>query len=284
MQFVSRKVPRNFNVFFIGDWHIGASTFHEDGAQQLINAIQRPYDGVKHNVGIGMGDYIEAIDTLDKRFDFDNTDLRRPTPEMQIDHFIEMVRPIRKQLAVLLYGNHEHKLNRYCDYTAKASKDLGIPYGTTSSIVSFMGNNGLLFKVYATHGNGSINSTADSPERRRSTMLISLKRKLADLSGDCAVMCMGHTHKLMVSEPEHTLFIRSDGNRLVQDYIQAEQNARYLPPDHRWYINTGSMLKLFGDGHSNYAERAMYSPLELGYAVLRVRSGKIVGVDRVIVD
>jgi predicted phosphodiesterase len=283
MEFVTRKTPKNFNIFFIGDTHIGSALFHEKGFRSFIEAVKKPYAGATHNVVIGMGDYIEALDTSDKRFDLDSVDKLKIRPEHQMDFFVEAMSEIKKHIVLLLFGNHEHTLKRYHDYVAYACKQLGTKYGTYSSIVTFMNNKNTLFKAYVTHGRGSFGSVADSPERRKANMALQLKRKLWTLSGDCALMAVGHTHKLLIAEPDRALYIHSDTERVYQAYTSTEQNAEFIPRDHRFYVNTGSLVRLFGRGISGYAERAMYAPMELGYAVVRVRRGRIAGIDKVIV-
>lgn len=282
MEFIERSVPKNFNVFFLGDLHIGSSLFHEAGFQRAINSIKRRYKGIAHNVVIGMGDYIEAIDTSDKRFDLDTTDIRKIRPELQMEYFIEQMRPIRKKIVTLLYGNHEHTLLRYYDYVRGACKELKVPFGTYSSVITFVNQGSPLFKVFATHGRGLVGSTADSPERRIANMKLQLKRKLWNKAGDCVIMAFGHTHKLLIAEPEKTLYLTSNGKRVKQHYTDAKQLDDFIPRDHRYYVNTGSLLRLFGERVSGYAERAMYDPVELGYPVAMVRDGQVVGVNKVV--
>ena len=56
----------------------------------------------------------------------------------------------------------------------------------------------------------------------------------------------------------------------------------YIHPDHRWYCNTGSFLRLYGMGISSYAEIGEYDPVELGFCVARVRDRIIQGIDKVV--
>ena len=67
-------------------------------------------------------------------------------------------------------------------------------------------------------------------------------------------------------------------NGLIQHYTGYDQNAPYIHPDNRWYVNTGSFCRLYVEGVSGYAERAGYDPMEIGFPVLRVRDGKIQGI------
>jgi len=284
MEFVYRATPKNFNYFLLGDLHIGSILHHNRGFDTFIDMMGKPYADVKHNIVTFKGDLIEAIDTSDKRFDADATDLTKIKPQLQMEYFVDRVKPIRKKIVTALQGNHEAKLQRYYDYTHGACDALDIPYGTYTSVITFLDRNGeTMFKHFATHGYGSITSIADSPERRAANMKLSLKRKLANKAADCALMSMGHTHKLLTAEPESSLYLRSDGAKITQHYTEVPQNAPFIPRDLRWYINTGSLMRLYRRGFSGYAERAQYDPMELGFPIVRVRDGVIVGVDKVIV-
>ena len=61
------------------------------------------------------------------------------------------------------------------------------------------------------------------------------------------------------------------------------QNAKYIEPNNRIYVNTGSFYKLYEYGISGYAERAGYDPIELGFTIAKVRNGKLIGVDKIVI-
>jgi hypothetical protein len=139
--------------------------------------------------------------------------------------------------------------------------------------------------MFLTHGYGSINSSADDGVRRKANMRLSLKRKLKDKAGDCILMGMAHTHKLIVSKPEETLYLTDNGKQIKQNYTASKHTDGYIHPDHRWYVNTGSFYRLYGkDGISGYAERAGYDPVELGYILIKVRNREIIAVEKVLLD
>jgi hypothetical protein len=285
MEFISKTVPNNLNIFWFGDLHIGTKLFYAKGVFQFIEDLTSEYDGCKNNVAIGVGDYIEAIDHTDHRFDVDSIDLNKIRPQQQIEHFIRLFEPVKDKIVCLLIGNHEWKLLKYYDYAQSAAHKLGVPYGTYSAVITFKRKkkDKHLLKVYVTHGSGSINSIADDPERVEANLNLSLKRKLKHKAGDTAIMGMGHTHKLLVARPKTKLYLTSNERELEQHYTKSEQTAQYIHPDHRWYINTGSFVRSQMRGISGYAERAMYDPLELGYCVAKIRDRKIIGVDKVFV-
>jgi len=290
MEFVDRTVPANFNLFLFGDIHVGTLLYHEEGFDEFVDMLNSPYADCKHNVAIGMGDYIEAIDTSDKRFDVDTVDRGMIRPDEQISYIIGKLKSSAKKIALLKMGNHEGKLTKYYDYSRMAAHQLGVPYGTYTAVTTFSRRptagppkEKYLFKSFTTHGYGSINSIADDPERVEANLNLSLKRKLKNKAGDCAIMAMGHTHKLLVARPKTKLYLTSDGRELHQHYTKSDQAAKYIHPDHRWYVNTGSFMRLYLKGVSGYAERAMYDPMEIGFAVVRIRECEIQDVDKVFV-
>lgn len=284
MELINKKVPSNFNVFFLGDQHIGSKLHYEKGLDRLVGMIKRPYDNCKTNYVIGMGDYIEAIDTSDKRFESTSTELSLIRPAQQMEYFVKKVEPIAKRFLVALKGNHEFKLDRYYDYVGHGlCRELDIPYGGVESVVTFWRSNKEVLKFYVHHGAGGIRSVADSPERNKTNRHLSLKRKLWPQFGDADLMAMGHTHQLMVAPPEHTLYLTSKGGQIRQHYTEGRHDSGFIPKDLRWYVNTGSMMRKSVVGTDGYAARAMYAPLQLGFPVAKIRKGRIEGVDEVIV-
>ena len=137
----------------------------------------------------------------------------------------------------------------------------------------------IILKHFAGHGWGSIRSTADDPIRVEANQQLMLKRKLKDQAGDTALMSMGHTHKLIIAKPKKTLFLTDNAGKIHQHYTSNISTGDYIHPDHRWYVNTGSFMKLYGEmGTSGYAERRGYSPIVLGFAIAVIRDRKLLNV------
>jgi len=282
MKLLTKALTENHNLFFIGDLHLGTILHHKDGFKEFIDTFQSPYEGLQpaNNWAINMGDNIEAIMMDDPRYSPDTTD--QPFPLQQIEDIVTLLWPIKSKLLTILTGNHEMKLWRFGNITRIICDKLSVPYGTyTSKITITNQKDTLLYKVFATHGRKSITSTADDPKRRLVNQRLILKRHLKFKAGDAVIMAKGHSHKLIVCDPEPELYLVDDGKKIKQKYITSSQNAEYIHPDHKWYISTGSFLKLYGhDGVSGYAEIAEYDPLELGYCVALVRNGSIQEIQR----
>jgi len=179
-----------------------------------------------------------------------------------------------------MIGNHEWRLWRYGNIGKDIAKRLNVPYGGfTCKIIYRDKNDDIMFKQYCTHGRKGISSTADDPIRQVANKKLSLKRHLKKKAGDCLVMSKGHVHQIIVSEPEKEVYLTDDGFDINQSYTKAQRNQVYIPPDLRWYICTGSFYKSFEVGVESYPELGEYDPVQLGFAVVKVRNRDVEGVD-----
>lgn len=278
MKLLAKTLPNSHNLFIFGDLHDGSVLSSQKGWDKLIEAMSSEYEGCSNNYGIDGGDMIEAILVDDKRFSPEK--LTEPLPLEQMGRAIELRTPIKDKLLFILMGNHERKLWRFGDITAKVCEELGVDYGTYTAKLTVEDTKGkLMYKLYDAHGIKNITSTADDPKRRRANMELILKRHLRAQAGDCAVMIKHHTHKLLVCKPDPELYLVDDGKNIKQAYTSYGQTESYIHPDARWYGNAGSFLKLFGKDISGYAEILEYNPVELGFLVLKVRDRKIISLD-----
>jgi hypothetical protein len=283
MELIAKVVPQSFNLFLFGDCHIGSIAFSEKRFNKFMKMMGKEYAGCGVNLAVDHGDSVEGMTVDDKRYDPRNMRDPRGTPFDEANTYIKLVMPIKERIICKLMGNHEWYLNKFGDMTKYMCKELEVPYGTYSAKITYVGDNGkVLFKHYAVHGRKSVTSTADDPIRRDANMELILKRHMKDKAGDCLLMSKGHTHKLIVCPPREKLYLVDDGKKIVQKYTHAGQAEGYIHPDHRWYVNTGSFLRTFVIGGSTYSERAEYDPVELGFAVVMVRNGEIVGVRKIV--
>ena len=293
MRLLSYEMPANWNYFLFGDSHIGAALRHDKGFDQMVDMMNSPYEGLpaKYNYGIDHGDIIEAITIDDKRYSVFDT--REATITSQMAMAVREYDPIKSKILCMLDGNHPFKLHAFGKITAYICKELGISFGTYTSKLTFKHKGKLQFKHFATHGSGSITSIADDIERRKVNWILSLKRKLRDMAGDCFLGSMGHTHKIIICPPSEVLYL-TDNEISIKQHHKVPKMVGYIPPDFRWYVNTGSFLKVYGDivveGDdvpieqsklgSGYAERAMYPPLQLGFAVAKIRNNSLVDIKK----
>lgn len=302
----------DMNLIFCGDDHEGNANRHTTGWDMMVDMINSNLFDLSpaHNRVVDHGDFIEGIHITDPRYQIDMTTIyeeeinedvqynrsaiktkqmvKKINIDKQVDAGIKNRMAIRDKMLLMLDGNHPWKLQKFGDLTARACRELGVNFGSYTAHITYkarrrfgIGEPYFLFNHFAGHGWRSVNSRVDPPERAKVNMQIQLKNNLKDMAGDTLVMSMGHTHKLIYKPPCSQLYIAGEGAEVVQHYTGPRKLTGYIHPDYRWFINTGSFVKLYGPV-SGYAERFGYSPNELGFAVLLIRGGKVVGVKRVV--
>jgi len=281
MQILTVTVPDDYDLYLLGDSHEGNVLQHRSGYLEALEAVMSQ----KRSFVIHMGDEIEAFWIDDPRYDPATS---TKTPLAQQEQVIKDLSGVAKakKLLTILFGNHSYKLYpKIGDITASTCNALKVPYGGFSCVVFFNDRHGTQWKGFFTHGRKVIRSIADDPVRKLANEKLQLKQHLKHKAGDCLLMAKGHCHRLIISEPQAQLYLTTDPKlRIKQHYTECETNGNgYIHPDHRWYVATGSFLKLFGDGISGYAEFAEYDPVELGYAIVEVRGRKITDVRKVAV-
>ena len=283
MRHIKFNLPRDHNLFLFGDDHEGSVLRYDAGWNKLLDMMNSEFEGCDANYGWHHGDPMEAITIDDPRYDLETT--KDPIPLKQVDAVIKNLLPIKSQLLGMNEGNHTRKLWRFGNLTQKICLELGIMYGTWTAKLLIHDKKGrLMYRSFHTHGKKSIHSAAEPLDRRITNMKIILQRHLRDKMGDTILMCKGHVHKLLVLEPQSPLYL--SGERSVkQKYVDCSIDARapYIHPDHRWYVCTGSFLKMYEEGLNGYAEMAEYDPIELGFAVVIIRNGKMITVKRIVV-
>jgi hypothetical protein len=279
LQLIDAQIEPDSNIFLIGDTHEGAKLFDSDGWNAFVEMMHSPYEGCASNYYVDHGDTIEGIHVDDKRFGIDETTESRTL--LQMDEAVKRRKPIASKCLAMLIGNHEYKLQKFGDISARMARDLGVPYGTYSAKISYRQNGKILFKGFHTHGYGTMQHQAGDEEQRLANMRVKLKRMLRFKAADCFLNSMGHTHRLLTRPPLLKLNMIDDGHKLRQVYDKPPVGYRQgdiLHEDMRWYCNTGCFLKTLALGFSGYAERAGYDPNILGFAVALVRDGRLVNV------
>jgi len=284
LRLIKVNLPRDHKLFLTGDFHEGTILQHTKG----INEMQHMVMSSKNNFVVLTGDLAEAIIIDDKRYYKDTEDPNASVPLLQYKSIKQKLQPIRSRILVALDGNHDFKLSKYGNFVrdifCKNDKgDEDICYGTYSCILSVHDKKDkLMYQHFITHGNGSINSAADSPIRRESNMQLTLKRKLWRKIGNCFLMAMAHSHKLIVAEPTKDFYLLNEGGKIKEHYTKEIQVADYIDPDMRYYINTGSFLRVYADEPvSGYVERMMLDPVQLGFPIVNVEDGIVTGVKKV---
>lgn len=287
MELIKTQLPVNYNLFLVGDAHVGSILHYEKGFQSMLHDVMSE----KNNYVCLTGDLIEAICVDDKRFSPETVEASMLTPISQSNYICKLLEPIKERILVVLEGNHELKLQRVGNITrdlicaslfgeSKKTKH----YGTYSCKLIVSDKKGtLMHKIFLTHGYGTLSSVADDPIRRESNMKLSLKRRLQYKAGDCILQSMSHCHQLLVVEPTKELYLTDDGDELKQHYTHAGSEDFRIPENLRFYCATGSFLKTFHVGATSYSERFGYNPAELGYIKVEIHDKEITSVRKVII-
>lgn len=280
MELITKSLPKNHDLFLVSDIHEGTVLKDHEGVLKMVDMVLSR----KNNFVVLGGDLIEAITVDDKRYGVETS--TTATPLRQCANVIRDLSPIKKKVVFALDGNHEWKLSRFGNLIKDViCAKLDIKYGTYTcklTVNDYKGN--MMYKLFYTHGSGTINSSAYDPLRCSANMKVQLKSKLYNKAGDCHIMAMAHAHKLVVVRPTTTLYLVDRGSKIETRYMTLDNNKNeYINPEHRWYACTGSFLKPYKKGVSGYTERAGYDPVELGFVVIKVRDSTIIDVQKVVI-
>lgn len=279
MQLFCRQLPSKCRIVMFSDTHIGSLATHYEAIEKCVEDIAKP-----NTWAVGLGDYCEAQTIDHPHFVLENADMSVPTPMRQYLKAADMLKPIAKKILYLNEGNHDARFARTVNLMRDVlCRELDVPFGTYTSKLSIADDKGRTrIKILTTHGFGSMGSSADDPIRVKSNLLLSLKRKLKNLAGDCHAQGCGHTHQLHVASPLHTLYLSDDGESIKKHYLDTTvTDGPYIAPDHRWYFNTGSFYKTQGLGYSTYAERFGLAPQPIGYCVVHIDGWRIQNIEEV---
>jgi hypothetical protein len=273
---------KDFTVSMFSDLHYGAVNCHRDLIRELISEA---YEYNKYLVNLG--DNIEAITPNDKRYAHASMDVQNNlmTPQQQCEEVIADFHPVRERLLSWGEGNHEAKLWNVFSPGQYMSDALDCAYGGYTYVMQFFHRDKLMFKWFCSHGSGRLPKGAKDPIQRLANRKAHLRRRL-EATGftDTILMAMGHTHQLLIVDPtidQEKVLVTSD-EKVKQDRRHStDQSAEYISPERRWYVNTGSFLKLYSDPGTrvvNYAEMAMLEPTSLGWVDVEVVDGQVVNV------
>jgi hypothetical protein len=274
MRLLTAKVTSNCDIALQGDDHEGSQNFVAHAVDGMLDWAS----SAKSNYFVKMGDVIEAIASDDKRFHIGST--KEPLPLRQANSVIKRHKKHSKKCLAWLSGNHEDCLHRVGDLGEYMAEQLNVQFAGRVCKLRIEDKHGLIAKLFLIHPERvSVTSNAKDYEQRVANMKASVKVKMVQKACDCLLMAMAHIHKLIICDPAQRLVLADDGKEITQKYLSAGVGTdKYIEPDRRWYLATGSMLKLHGLDYDGYAERAMYDPVELGYPVVEIRDRKIVNV------
>jgi len=243
----------------LGDLHVGTKNCDEDKLLATIEYIREH----KNVYWIGIGDYIEAINYTDKRFDPDNLSekFQKSLSNLhlaQMKYVIDMLKPIRQRCMGLLEGNHEDKirLHYHTNVTAVMAYELGVDELGNTCMIRWVMERSLKgtsrdassrsVVIFATHGWGGGRTIGAKVNR------IQEYSKYFDAD----IYLMGHVHNKL-TDNEERLYISPFGTPRLY--------ARK-----RVFGITGSFFKTYQEGSKSYAEKAGYPPTTTGVIKVRI--------------
>lgn len=282
MQLVTHAVHDEHAIYFLGDIHYGLVACHTRAFLEVIDEIKHKDNAVV----IFMGDLVEGRTLEHPYYDLEAADTKMMLPENQYEAFKEAIMPIKHKIITIHEGNHDRGLSRVYGSKVRTicEKDVKVPYGTFSAVTTLRSkkkSNNIFYKIYTTHGSGSIRSSAGDIIRQTAFKKESLKRKLKNKASDCLAMLHAHTHGLLVAEPMKRLWMISNEKKIQQVYSNRPSRSVIIPEDDRWYGLTGSFQKRDVLGMTTYAEAAGYDPTEMGYVVIHGKDGDIVNMEAI---
>jgi len=301
MRLHEEVMPDSHNLYLASCFHFGTLQQHKKGVENLVTQVEQDPTARL----IFLGDFAEGITIDDKRYSRETADPSMPEPTLQYTEGVKFFRPIADKIKGIHAGNHDLKIApRYGNgvksivcanlgaWSNRAGESLYSGYNCKYTIVDKEGKK--MYKLFATHGFKSVNSSEQDDYKRYLALGKRLRSILEPMAGDCEIMAMGHTHKLIVIPPipsiheQHVspkLYLTDDGKEIKQHYIHQKHmdNPDYIDGNKRWYANVGCFFKLFGHNMDSYAETKGYPPTEMGYTIIRVEDRQIKNIERVVI-
>ena len=267
-----------FNLYCIGDIHLGARNCHETGLRKVLELIKNDPNAL---VLLG-GDLCDCVTPQDiKRFDpselpdwmFDGSadEIRLNLKDIlstQRKRLINYLTPIKDKIIGSICGNHEETIAHYHgrDFHGKLCADLGITDLTDCALIRInfkRDKAGKVITIFIAHGNGGGRSIGSEPSH------------LFNLASNWNVdlLYRGHSHTYNILPP------------IVQGYLPA---SGALPKEvcqkTKRCANWGTYLKSYASGASTYVSRACYPMRPLSTIVTHITPHKDGNTDSICIQ
>ena len=197
--------PKRYIIYFLGDIHEGAANYQQTAFQNAVKLIQNEADA-----WIGMGDYIDAINHLDPRFNpkevgakYSLNDLD-DFPRVQCYFLLKELDPIKDKCLGLIYGNHEDSYRKHntFDVVNYLSERLGCDNLGHKAWISlnfrFNANKSIPYKIVVMHGSGGGGGMREGAPLNRVHDVF--RWDMADAH------VIGHLHQAGISRPVYNRF------------------------------------------------------------------------------
>ncbi len=249
-----RKTWEWFKIIPLGDIHEGNAGCAVDKLKHYVSMIKDS----ENTFWIGIGDYIDAINYSDPRFDIKTVaskyvgkgDIDKLV-QMQIDTIAEIFDPIKDKCLGLHRGNHEEAIRRHYHYDVlyelwkklkvKQLEDVAI---TRLAFKNKRANWTSAFDIFSTHGFGGGRKMGGKINKLEDIML----------SFESDIYLMGHLHTKSIIN-KNIPYVDKGGNLMAKKKVGAI---------------TGSFLKGYVLGASSYVEKALYPASDMGTVEISV--------------
>jgi len=191
---------RELKLIPFGDFHLGSPTCNLIKIQETLKYIKKSKSMV-----VLMGDLLESASKSSVGAGWVE---QTNTPQAQLDFLYELLKPIRKQIIVLLDGNHENRIWKQSGIKVSEilAQRLGVPYGGYSCYIGItVGKQKYI--IHAQHGS----SNARVPENKIKDAIRTSEHTSAD------IYLYAHTHGLnSVVRSKRELVLKVKKQRLLE--------------------------------------------------------------------
>lgn len=263
-------VRRNdkFTIVPIGDIHIGAAGCDEDLLAETVEFIRT----TRNAYWIGMGDYIDAINYTDPRFDprtlapWITVQNMSDLAGAQLERFLAIIAPIAKKCLCMLTGNHEDTIKKYYerDIYSEIVSRLKIAGGFPQDHqlkLDYYGWLRLSFhsKEEPKSGDGVRTTAIDfnlhhgfGGGKLAGSKALQMEKWLWTHGAEITIF--GHTHN-------------ADSYRAAVEYLDLHGNVKI---EERRGVYSGTYLTNYNGSGSTYAERKGYFPIGVGGVMIEL--------------
>jgi len=244
------KYGQTITLYPIGDIHLGSANCDRDLLFDTVGEIAANPDAR----WIGLGDYIEAISPLDKRWQAGGIDTKivdlgsvDRICDVLVDKTAAILSPIIDKCWGMGQGNHEQSSDaKYStNLTIRMLEKMGRPdlylgWSAITRVVMSVHEARIPIRVYSSHGYQA--------GRKDGAKVNGLDDLMGYIDG-CRIYLVGHSHSKIIK---------------TKVKLSANQNFTALRAETVYGAHCGSFLRTYELGQSSYSERAGYPPTATG--------------------
>jgi predicted phosphodiesterase len=247
-----------YKIIPIADVHLGNCNCDLLAFKNMVDWIQN-----KNNcLWVGMGDYIDAINYSDKRFDpktiatkyLANGDIDKCI-QMQIQDFVDIINPIKDKCIGLLRGNHEENIRQHYHYDVlyELAKELDLSrklllYDTAIIRLHFdrnKSNGSHCYDVFLAHGN-----VGGRTQGYKANRIHELHKFF-----QADIYLLAHSH-IKLAQVNSLVYFNNRDVECIRKVIDAF---------------TGCFLQGYRRDHTSYVEKWLYPPTDIGCVKLELK-------------